>query len=162
MKLIVEFDNPTPKVLETLGLLMGIPQPPQTEFEPLEDTAENLTPPETDKFGIRWDERIHSTNRQLTQDGLWRKKRGVPQPLIDQVEKEQQGPPPPPPVTDPLDEFISCVTLANNLIYEGKMTKEKVNQLCQSHGDESIQALGQQMDKTPLIAQALQKFMGPV
>lgn len=45
-----------------------------------------LQAPGTDKSGLPWDERIHSGSKALTADGLWRKKRGVDDSLIAQVE----------------------------------------------------------------------------
>ena len=46
-------------------------------------TASNL-----DKAGLPWDERIHSSSKALTADGLWRKKRGVDDALVAQVESQ--------------------------------------------------------------------------
>lgn len=42
-----------------------------------------------DKDGLPWDERIHSSSKAVNQtDGLWRKKRGVSDELVVQVEAE--------------------------------------------------------------------------
>ena len=60
-----------------------------------------------DKAGLPWDERIHASSHSLTADGYWRKKRGVEDALVSQVEGElkavmglpapaAQVPPPPP------------------------------------------------------------------
>lgn len=46
-------------------------------------TSNNL-----DKAGLPWDERIHSSSKALTVDGLWRKKRGVDDALVAQVEDQ--------------------------------------------------------------------------
>lgn len=39
-----------------------------------------------DKAGLPWDERIHASSKALTADGLWRKKRGVEDATVAQVE----------------------------------------------------------------------------
>jgi hypothetical protein len=41
-----------------------------------------------DKNGIPWDERIHASSRAKTTDGCWRKKRGVEDATVTQVEAE--------------------------------------------------------------------------
>lgn len=46
-----------------------------------QSTASNL-----DKSGLPWDERIHSSSKALTADGLWRKKRGVDDAKVAEVE----------------------------------------------------------------------------
>jgi len=45
-----------------------------------------------DKDGLPWDERIHSSSKAINQtDGLWRKKRGVSDELVAEVEAELRG-----------------------------------------------------------------------
>lgn len=44
-----------------------------------------------DKNGLPWDERIHSSTKALTATGEWRKKRGVSDALVTQVENELRG-----------------------------------------------------------------------
>ena len=45
-----------------------------------------------DASGLPWDERIHSGNREKNAgDGLWRKRRGVAQELVDSVTAELRG-----------------------------------------------------------------------
>lgn len=41
-----------------------------------------------DKSGLPWDDRIHSSSRVKTADGLWRKKRGVDDATVTHVEAE--------------------------------------------------------------------------
>lgn len=68
-----------------------------------------------DAKGLPWDNRIHSSNKQKAADGIWRKRRGVNDTIMAQVETElrqlmgapaaqplPQAPPPPPPAADPL------------------------------------------------------------
>lgn len=59
-----------------------------------------------DSRGIKWDERIHSSNRKtLAKGGHWQRKRGVDTVLADRLEAEAVAalgdtPPPPPPAND--------------------------------------------------------------
>ncbi len=48
----------------------------------------NTNAPAVDKDGLPWDERIHSSNRQLTDKGVWRRRRGVADHLVTSVESE--------------------------------------------------------------------------
>jgi hypothetical protein len=41
-----------------------------------------------DADGIKWDKRIHSSSKELNKDGTWRKRRGVDDALVAQVEAE--------------------------------------------------------------------------
>lgn len=61
-----------------------------------------------DSAGFPWDERIHSSSKNFTADGSWRKKRGVSDALVAEVEGQLRQlmqipapvaavPPPPPP-----------------------------------------------------------------
>lgn len=44
-----------------------------------------------DSAGMPWDERIHAGTKQKIANGTWRKKKGVDQALVDQVEAELRG-----------------------------------------------------------------------
>jgi len=50
--------------------------------------APELEAPEFDADGLPWDERIHASTKTTTQDGRWKKKRGVDQSLVEEVEAE--------------------------------------------------------------------------
>lgn len=56
------------------------------------DDGDNAPPnpnaPQFDTAGISWDERIHSKTKALTNDGTWRKKRGVTAADVTAVEVE--------------------------------------------------------------------------
>ena len=59
---------------------------------PVEDEpTDNATPPDADKRGMPWDERIHAASKALNKDGTWRYKRNTEQSLIDEVEAELQS-----------------------------------------------------------------------
>lgn len=55
------------------------------------EMAETDAPPTTDKNGLPWDERIHSSNKALNADGTWRRRRGVDDDTVAQVEAELKG-----------------------------------------------------------------------
>ena len=44
-----------------------------------------------DADGVKWDKRIHSSSKELNKDGTWRKRRGVADELVRQVEAELRG-----------------------------------------------------------------------
>lgn len=48
----------------------------------------NANAPAVDNTGLPWDERIHSGNKETTDKGVWRKRRGVQAALVTQVEAE--------------------------------------------------------------------------
>lgn len=48
-----------------------------------------------DVDGIKWDKRIHSSSKELNKDGTWRKRRGVADELVRQIEAELRGVKPP-------------------------------------------------------------------
>lgn len=49
-------------------------------------TSDSASVSNLDKAGLPWDERIHASSKALTADGLWRKKRGVEDATVAQVE----------------------------------------------------------------------------
>lgn len=52
-----------------------------------------VTNGDTDAAGIRYDERIHSGSKEKTNKGLWKRRRGVDDSLVEQVEAEQKAGP---------------------------------------------------------------------
>lgn len=67
--------------------------------------------PEFDSSGLAWDERIHSKQKGQTNDGKWRKQRGVDENYYKQVEAElraRYGSPvaAPAPVAAPMGEIV--------------------------------------------------------
>lgn len=69
-------------------------EPDQTIGEALEIahdravSAEDAGAPDFDSAGMPWDERIHASSRATVADGTWRKKRGVSDELVAEVEAE--------------------------------------------------------------------------
>ena len=86
-------------------LTSGQTQPPVNQAPPLEQTqppvnqappVEQTQPPvnqmrPVDADGVVWDGRIHASTKTKTQDGRWKKKRGVDANLVAQVMAELQG-----------------------------------------------------------------------
>ena len=85
------------RILATLGAsasvaaMAGIPGTGNADEDESGDTA--AAPGATDKNGLPWDERIHSTPAKLTGKGVWRAKRGVNDALVQQVEAELRSRP---------------------------------------------------------------------
>lgn len=81
-----EWVNPAPKPTAAPGASAGpVPAPPAAPAPA--DASTSL-----DKDGLPWDERIHSSSKAINQtDGLWRKKRGVSDELVAEVEAELRG-----------------------------------------------------------------------
>lgn len=133
MRIEIDTSNLTDMDRKVLALLAGTataPAAPAPAREPQPETpaAEGPagpeptdTPAETDKDGLPWDERIHSSNHKMTAAGVWQLKRGVDKDLVEQVRAELLGntvdagptpdeafpvattaaaPPPPPPAAD--------------------------------------------------------------
>lgn len=82
----------TEEVKETPAPKVETPQPP-APTNPLAVPAEDKGDDTHDSEGMPWDERIHNSRKTKNQDGTWRKKRGVDQSLVDEVEAELKGQP---------------------------------------------------------------------
>jgi len=87
----IKLIDPTLEDLVKIGRLLdvdiqiGIEAP-----EPLElvDSAA----PDVDSAGYPWDERIHASSKARIADGTWRLKRGVDDPLVQQIRAEYSKP----------------------------------------------------------------------
>lgn len=72
------------------------PAPPAPAIAPSENNSNANTSTASgavDSAGLPWDERIHSSSRNTVADGTWRRKRGVDEALVQQVEAELRGAP---------------------------------------------------------------------
>ena len=88
------------RILATLGasasvaVMSGIPGVGATGNADDDESGDTAAAPgATDKNGLPWDERIHSTPAKLTGKGVWRAKRGVNDALVTQVEAELRSRP---------------------------------------------------------------------
>lgn len=88
------------RILATLGAsasvvaMTGIPGVGATGNADDDESGDTAAAPgATDKNGLPWDERIHSTPMKLTGKGVWRAKRGVSDALVTQVEAELRSRP---------------------------------------------------------------------
>lgn len=132
-----------------------------------------------DKSGLPWDERIHSSSKNLTAEGLWRKKRGVSEAALVLTESELRRipldtpgspfiavPPPPPlslesPVAAPPPPAISSEGKAMYIKLIGdttaavgakKATQEDFKSIALAHDVPSIPLLIQHLDKIQAVA----------
>ena len=83
-------------------------------------TTVSLTP-DVDARGVPWDERIHSSNRKLTDKGVWQRRRNISDKTVAQVEAELAAPsvpeaasavvvpPPPETVVSTIDPAVAPV-----------------------------------------------------
>jgi len=61
---------------------------PVEAYVPVAEPAEPLI----DSRDMPWDERIHAASKAINSDGTWRKKRGVSDEIVAEVEAEQSTP----------------------------------------------------------------------
>ena len=201
LRIHVEIENPSPDELEHLSgfLMMNAGKIPFTVEEPvtspeaafgpvstegpISTVGPHLVVPATpvapsirscDKDGLPWDERIHASSKALNADGTWRKKRGVSDAEVTQVEAQLRGvmaipavppPPPPPPIVSGviLDEsivpvvedseaFVKLVGRASAAIQGGKLTQDQVTKCVESIGIPQLFLLGTRLDLVPQAA----------
>jgi hypothetical protein len=140
-----------------------------------------------DKAGLPWDERIHSSSRVKTADGLWRKKRGVDEAVVTQVEGELKAlmripapvsatvqnsipippvtimtsvpAPPPPPAVDDRQAFVNLITLASQAIGAKTLTQEQLTAAVVAAGVPSLPLLGNRLDLVPQVASTIQALI---
>lgn len=72
---------------QTAGFAVLVSDDPEMS-EAQATTAEDAGAPDFDSAGMPWDERIHASSRATVADGTWRKKRGVSDELVAEVETE--------------------------------------------------------------------------
>lgn len=130
-------------------------QPVATPQQQVQQAAPSLGNVLVDKNGLPWDERIHSSNREQTDKGEWRKKRGASPDLIAQVTAQlkgmahggavtQQAPqdihptgptgPTGPVGKTPQELFSDLAIRIGQLIASGQLDQNKVNQLMSAWG----------------------------
>jgi len=119
--------------------------PPSPVFpKPLEDPPASPSTPATDRRGLPWDARIHSSSRSLMADGSWKRKRGVHDTEVARVEAELRGggaavppppsvpaAPPPPSSSVTFPEFMRKVTAG---VAAHRWTLPLVAEACQKAG----------------------------
>lgn len=122
-----------------------------------------------DKAGLPWDDRIHAGSKVLTTDGLWRKKRGVTDELVAQVEAELRAisdvPAPPVPVPpvptstgpDPvkIKAYTDLMGATAKAIGAKVLTPETLAGVLATFGLESLPKLALNLDLVPKVAEAL-------
>jgi hypothetical protein len=131
--------------------------------------------PNLDKSGLPWDERIHSSTKGFTGNGLWRRKRGVSDSDYDYVTAQLHQlmnlpdpfPSAPavsvaiPAVTEAIDNrkaYIDLVGKCGAAIAAGKLTKEDVNNACATATGgvaATLPMLGNRPEFVPSVAQII-------
>jgi len=104
---VVEAPPPAPVLTEepdartVFAKPLEVPPPAPVMETPPAPPPAPATTPATDRTGLPWDARIHSSTRSLMADGSWKRKRGVHDTEVARVEAELRGGPavPPPPST---------------------------------------------------------------
>lgn len=175
-----------PATVAATGPHLVIPSPPPPPLPPpppgVSDDA--AVAAGIDKAGIPWNERIHSSSKATTADGLWRKRRGVSDEEISQVETElralmsipkppavnptpAESPivpaatvPPPPAVNDDRMAFVAFIKKTNAAMQEKKITKEEVNAVCAGLGIPSLALVGNRLDLVPQLSQMIDQLIG--
>lgn len=150
---------------------IGVPPPPsaappaptvQVPAPPAPSAASPDNPVQTDKRGLPWDERIHTSTRSVNADGSWRNKPRVDATYREGVENELRqlmstpapvqaaGVPPPPaaPETDVWPDFLMRVAGARSA---GKLDINQVNEVCAKFGIAQMPLLANRPDIVPAV-----------
>lgn len=83
----------TPVTTSTPAPTTVFGQPAQNTVNEANPVAQTTDSPVRDANGLVWDERIHSSSKEFVKDGTWRKRRGVSDDIVAQVEAELRGVP---------------------------------------------------------------------
>lgn len=108
---------PIPDGLPPVSMSAVQPQPVATpsvapQF-PISQGLPSRVGNQTDKRGVPWDERIHSSSKAMNADGSWRSRRGIAAEVIDQVEAQSKmGTVPTVPATPAAPPFVAPVLAA--------------------------------------------------
>ena len=124
---------------------LAIPMPPsspvQVGIEPhpmpfTVDAPASALVSEVDTAGIPWDGRIHASTKNKTQQGVWKRKRGVDPALVETV-TAKLAQPAPAPVAQPTPAVISFGPLIAKIAEfraNGWVTDEQIVVWCQTIG----------------------------
>lgn len=153
------------------------PPPPPPKEESGEDAApaNDDGPVKLDSDGLPWDHRIHASSKKTLKSGQWRKKRGIEDDLVAEVEAELRAaiaapdapapppppaadeqtaaaPPPPPPAADEvphtLADLMKKVTAAD-------LQFAQIQPILQEMGVPSLPALNSRPDLIPAVYERL-------
>ena len=139
---------------------------------------------ELDKAGFPWNERIHAGGKTKNANGTWRKRRGISDELITEVEAELRAlmaipspapiaaapvvPPPPgsdapaavpPPPVDLRAQFVALVHKITAAQTSGKLTEVRLTQILAFAGIGSFNLLATRLDLVPTINAEIDKVL---
>jgi hypothetical protein len=158
------------------------PAPPA----PVSNVVQMPTAVELDNAGLPWAERIHSSAKSKSEDGTWRRKRGISDSVFDSVMSEllaargvveqpaASAPPPPkaapaPPApstpaaevnTSTLDDYISLVQDVTAWM-PTKLSHDQLTQVCATLGIASLPSLGTNLALVPKARILLEAIVYP-
>lgn len=164
----------TPAQAFTTGLVLVAAPPAAVTAVPAPPAAASTV----DKAGLPWDERIHASSRTLTADGCWRKKRGVSDGLVTEVETQLRSlmalpapvaapapppaapvaaavPAPPPPAQSGKDAYVRLISKASAAIVAKQLTQDQVNSAVIAAGVPSLPLLANRVDLVPQVEATL-------
>jgi hypothetical protein len=129
----------------------GIAPPPPVTDAALADVREAVAAADVDASGAAFDPAIHSSARKKNANGLWKKRRGGPAsvPPAGQASAPAPAaghvPPPPPPAIPPPpgtpSPFRALAGKVSAAVESGKLTRERVREICVSVGSPDLMTL---------------------
>jgi hypothetical protein len=125
--------------------------PPSVTDAALADVREAVAAADVDASGAAFDPAIHSSARKKNANGLWKKRRGGPAsvPPAGQASAPAPAaghvPPPPPPAIPPPpgtpSPFRALAGKVSAAVESGKLTRERVREICVSVGSPDLMTL---------------------
>lgn len=194
-----EDDEPTPETAFTAisevspaptGLAL-VPSPPQAVASaatvaaalPASPTGGADATTQLDKSGLPWDARIHAGSRVTTADGNWRKRRGIDDATVTQVEAELKAlmglpapvaatpvatvavPTPPAPAAPVVASaegraaFVSLIARASAAINAKTLTQAELESAVVACGVPSLPLLSNRLDLVPQVAATIEAIL---
>lgn len=161
----------------------SLPEPTSVFGQPAQTTANVANPAvplserpvlagDLDADGLLWDKRIHSSSKELNKDGTWRKRRGVADELVAEVERELRGvaptpaPPPVPEAPKPIEVPPTVGDMTFTELLDGVTKAMVAGQLSQATIAEALKSVGLEalphLLGNPALIPAFRKALGGV
>lgn len=170
----------SPEVQAAMPGSVPVPSPPATVSAAVvnnEPVTGNL-----DKAGLPWDERIHASSRARTADGSWRRKRGIDDGSVAQVESELKAlmalpgggavpappatvaaipaPPVPAAVVEDRQAYVTLLSVASAAINAKTLTNDQLSAAVVAVGVPSLPLLANRLDLVPQVMAAVKAIIG--